>query len=141
MANTIETDIKMNMPIRTGKWMRRAFLATAAMNLLGALTFLPSLTIIRETFGLPNQAHPLYLWIISIWIFAFGLCYLWLGITGRRERLFVVIAATGKLSFVALLFGYALAGEIPLLTAFSGLGDLFFGIIFVVWLWKTRGNE
>jgi hypothetical protein len=124
-----------------GKWMRRAFLATAAMNMLGALTFAPPVTIIREIFGLPNNSHPFYLWIITIWIFAFGLCYLWLGITGRRERLFVVIAAIGKLSFVALLFGYALAGEIPLLTAFSGLGDLFFGIVFLQWLLKTRGGE
>lgn len=62
-------------------------------------------------------------------------------VTGRQERLFVVIAAIGKLSFVALLFSYALAGEIPLLTAFSGLGDLFFGVIFAAWLWKTRRSE
>lgn len=123
------------------EWMRRAFLATAAMNMLGALTFAPPVTIIRETFRLPNQAHPFYLWIIAVWIFAFGLCYLWVGVTGRQERLFVVIAAAGKLSFVALLFGYALAGEIPLLTALSGLGDLFFGIIFVSWLWKTRPGD
>lgn len=124
-----------------GKWMRRAFLATGAMNMLGALTFAPPVTIIRETFNLPNQTHPFYLWIITSWIFAFGLCYLWLGITGKGERLFVVIAAAGKLSFVSLLFGYALAGEIPLLTAFSGLGDLFFGVLFLSWLWQTRGES
>ena len=128
----------MNVPDRMGKWMKRAFLATAAMNMLGALTFVPFITTFRETFNLPNQTHPFYLWIISIWIFSFGLCYLWLGITGKRERLFVVIAAMGKLSFVALLFGYALIDEIPILTAFSGLGDLFFGVVFVLWLWKTR---
>ena len=133
----------MNIPTRMGKWMRRAFLATAAMNMLGALTFVPFIKTFRESFNLPNQTHPFYLWIISIWIFSFGLCYLWLGITGKRERLFVVIAAMGKLSFVALLFSYALTGEIPLLTAFSGLGDLFFGVVFVLWLWKTRreGDE
>ena len=131
----------MNPPKKISEWMRRAFLATAAMNMVGALTFAPPVTTIRETFSLPNQAHPFYLWIISIWIFAFGLCYLWLGITGRQERLFVVIAAVGKLSFVALLFGYALAGEIPLLTAFSGLGDLFFGIVFIAWLLKMRSDE
>ncbi len=131
----------MNTKPQTGQWMRLAFLATAAMNMVGALTFAPPVTIIRETFNLPNQAHPFYLWIISIWIFAFGLCYLWLGITGRREKLFVVIAAIGKLSFVALLFGYALSGEIPLLTALSGLGDLFFGIVFLAWLWQTRDDD
>ena len=131
----------MNTPKRMGKWMRRAFLATAAMNMLGALTFVPFITIFREAFKLPNQTHPFYLWIISIWIFAFGLCYLWLGITGKYERLFVVLAATGKLSFVAILFGYALAGEIPMLTALSGLGDLFFGVVFVLWLWKSRTDS
>lgn len=118
--------------------MRLALLATAVMNVFGALLFVPSFSGLREFLGLPNASHGLYLWIIASWIFLFGVCYLWLGITGRRERLFLAIGATGKLSFVVLMFAYYLAGEIPLTTALASLSDLFFAAIFAFYLWKTR---
>ncbi|MEP6924035.1 MAG: hypothetical protein ABI954_06200 [Pyrinomonadaceae bacterium] len=120
------------------KWMRVALLSTAAMNMFGALLFVPSFSGLREFLGLPNPSHGLYLWIISSWIFLFGVCYLWLGITGRRERLFLVVGAAGKLSFVVLMFTYYLAGEIPLTAALASLSDLFFAAIFAFYLWKTR---
>jgi hypothetical protein len=49
--------------------------------------------------GFP-ESHPLYLWILAVWVFAFGLCYFWMAWTGRRERLFIAFGAIGKLSFL-----------------------------------------
>jgi hypothetical protein len=114
--------------------MRIALLATGVMNIFGAALFAPMFPQLRELNGLPNASHPLYLWIISIWILAFGLCYLWLGYTGRREVLFLVIGAIGKLSFSFLLIIYWLFGELPAMTAVSGLLDLFFALLFLYWV-------
>lgn len=119
------------------RWFRIALFATASMNLGGAFLFAPISNFARELFGFP-EAHPLYLWILTVWIFAFGACYLWLAVTQSRERLFIVIAAIGKLSFAALLVIFWLAGDLTFPTALSGTGDLVFGILFVLWLIKNR---
>lgn len=120
------------------KLMKWVLLATGVMNMFGALLFVPPVPFFRQFYGLPDAAHPLYLWIISSWIFFFGLCYLWLGITGRRERLFLVIAAAGKISFSILMIIYWLKGEIPIQAAAGSLADLFFGLFFLHYLWQTR---
>lgn len=119
------------------KLMKRALIATAVMNVFGALLFVPPVTFFRKFFGFPADTHPLYLWIISLWIFFFGICYLWLGLTERREPLFLAIAAAGKISFSLLLIIYAAGGEIPAMAAASGLLDLFFGLFFIGYLWKS----
>lgn len=120
------------------KTMKWALLATGVLNMFGAVLFVPYFSFLREMNGLPNAAHPLYLWIISSWIFFFGLCYLWLGITGRRENLFLVIAAAGKISFSVLMIIYWLSGEIPAKAAAGSLLDLFFGLYFLYYLWQTK---
>jgi hypothetical protein len=122
------------------KWFRVALLATAAMNILGALAFIPANRAGREQFGFP-ETHPLYLWILVAWIFAFGLCYLWMAVKQRRERLFIVIGAMGKLSFFAILLVLALLGELPLRAVLGGVGDLIFGVLFVTWLLKDSRNR
>lgn len=115
------------------KWFRIALFATAAMNILGAFIFVPANSSLREQFGFP-EAHPLYLWIIAIWIFAFGLCYLWMAIKQSRERLFIVIGAIGKFSFFGNLLILAMIGELPFRAALGGSGDLIFAVLFVIWL-------
>ena len=124
------------------KWFRIALFATAAMNILGAFSFIPANRVGREQFGFP-EAHPLYLWILAAWIFAFGLCYLWMAIKQSREWLFIAIGAIGKLSFFGILLLLALAGELPFRAVLGGAGDLIFGILFVVWLsknYKTKAD-
>jgi hypothetical protein len=123
------------------KLMKTALLATALMNFFGAVLFVPFLPFFREFYGLPNAVHPLYLWIISSWIFFFGLCYLWLGLTSRRESLFLVIAAAGKISFAILMIAYWISGDIPAKAAAGSLSDLFFGLFFLFYLWQTRNDE
>ncbi len=118
-------------------WFRIALFATAAMNILGAFAFVPANHFGREQFGFP-EAHPLYLWILAAWIFAFGLCYLWMAIKQSREWLFIVIGAIGKLSFFGILAGLALFDKLPFRAVAGGVGDLIFGVLFVIWLLKNR---
>lgn len=121
------------------QWLRIAMLATAAMNLLGAITFLPAAGALRELGGLPVEAHPLYLTTIAVFIFVFGAMYLWVGLTGRADRQFIAIAAAGKLCFFAVLLWYGITGAISPQAALSGVGDLVFGSLFLYWL--LRGAD
>jgi uncharacterized membrane protein len=122
-------------------WMRITLIVTGILNMFGAALFFPAFQSLRISNNLPLESHPLYLAIISSWIFLFGLCYLWLGITGRNERLFLIIGAAGKLAFVILMFAYCATGQIPIGTALSSLPDLLFAIVFGIWLWETRNSK
>lgn len=122
------------------KWFRIALFATAAMNILGAFSFIPANRVGREQFGFP-EAHPLYLWIIAAWIFAFGLCYLWMAVKQSREWLFIAIGAIGKLSFFGILLILASLGELPFRAVLGGVGDLIFGVLFVLWLSRNYENK
>lgn len=122
------------------KWFRIVLFATAALNLAGSIAFVPAFRTLREMSGFP-EAHPAYLWIIAVWIFAFGACYLWMAITESRERLFIAIGAAGKLSFFAILLIFSLAGELSANAALGGAGDLIFGCLFIYWLAQNRKAE
>lgn len=123
---------------RVPMWLRVAMLATAVMNLAGAATFLPAARALREMGGLPADAPPIYLAIISCFILVFGLAYLWIGITGTADRLFVAVAAAGKLSFAGLIVGYWLAGALPAKAPTSAVGDVVFGLAFLYWVLAAR---
>ncbi len=118
--------------------MKWVLLVTAAMNMFGAILFVPFVPFFREFYGLPSAVHPLYLWIIASWIFFFGLCYLWLGITERHEPLFLVIAAAGKISFSVLIIIYWISGDVPVIAAAGSLLDLLFGLFFLFNLRQTN---
>jgi hypothetical protein len=114
--------------------MRNALFATAAMNLLAALGFLPAGGALRGLAGLPAGGHPLYLSIVAIFVVLFGLGYLWCAVAGRADPLFIALAAAGKISFVALLVWYWASGELPLRAPLVASPDLLFGGIFLKWL-------
>jgi hypothetical protein len=116
------------------RWMRRALLATAAMNVLGFALFLPSTDSLRQLAGLPQAEHPLYLATIAMFVLLFGLAYLWAAIAGRAERLFLTLAAFGKLSFVGIVVGFWLGGGLPLRAALVVSGDLVFGLLFLAFV-------
>jgi hypothetical protein len=121
-------------------WMRVAMLATAVMNIVGAISFVPSARRLREMGGFPAVAHPLYLSSLGAFILIFGLAYLWAGVTGRADRMFVSVGAAGKLAFFALLVRYWAAGLLDTTAVASGTGDLVFGVLFLVWLVGSRGS-
>ena len=119
-------------------WMRTALFATAAMNLVAACLFLPVGSPVRALLGLPAEAHPLYLAIIALFVALFGVGYLWAALANRAERIFIGMAAIGKLSFVALLVSFWLAGAIPVQAPLLAMGDVLFGLLFLFWLCTTR---
>jgi len=115
-------------------WMRRALLTTAVMNVLGAGLFLPSAGALRALAGVPAGEHAVYLLTIAMFVLLFGLGYLYCGITGRADPLFIAISAAGKLSFVAILVFSWLSGAVSLRAPLSAVGDLVFGLMFLTWL-------
>jgi len=119
-------------------WMRRALFATAAMNTLGAALFAPSAHALRAVAGFPEAERPLYLAIVSMFVLLFGVGYLWAAVAGRADRLFIAVAAAGKLSFFALLVSFWAAGALPVRAPLVGTGDLVFGILFLIWLYGPQ---
>ncbi len=116
-------------------WMRRALYATAAMNVVGAIGFLPPAHALRALAGFPEAEHPLYLATVSMFVLLFGLAYLALAVSGRPDRFFIAVAAAGKVAFFALLTVLWLGGTLPLQAIAAGTGDLVFGALFLVWLY------
>ena len=127
--------------LKLPRWMRVVMFATAAMNILGAITFAPGARALREAGGLPADGPPIYLAMIGAFVFVFGLAYLWAAITATADRLFVAVAAAGKLSFFGLLVWYWAAGALPATAPLSGMGDLVVGSLFLVWLYNARADR
>jgi hypothetical protein len=123
------------------RWMRRALFATAAMNGLAALGFLPASGSARALAGLPEDAPPVYLLIIGLFVLLFGLGYLWTALMGRADRLFIALAAIGKLSFVGLLVHGWRGGALPIRAPLTAAPDLVFGLLFIVWLVSARAGQ
>lgn len=115
-------------------WMRTALYATAVMNVLAAASFLPAGAPVRALVGLPEDGHPLYVATVAMFIFLFGLAYLWTAMAGRADRVFIALAAGGKFSFFATLVCFWWIGSLPLRAPVLGSADLFFSILFAIWL-------
>lgn len=127
----------MKLPV----WMRWAMFGTAVMNLAGAVTFFPVAQSLRDLGGLPGDGHPLYRSTVGAFVFIFGVAYLWAGIRGAADQLFVAVAAAGKLAFSGLLAWYWSTGSLPVAAVLAGAGDFFFGTAFAAWLFMTRGGR
>ena len=119
------------------KWMRWTLVLTAIYNVFGVLLFFPLLSIGRRLIGLPD-AHPFYLWLVTIWIGSFAVIYVWVAVTGRPDRAFLIIAVVGKFAFWSLNLIFWLTGDFPVIAPVVALGDLITAILFAWWLWKTR---
>ena len=116
------------------RWLRNAMLATAVMNGVAALLFLPFAAPWRALAGLPADAPAVYLATVALFVLLFGAGYLYVGVTGRADPLFVGLSAAGKLSFVTLLVGFAAAGALSWRAPLTAGGDLVFGVLFLRWL-------
>jgi hypothetical protein len=115
-------------------WMRNALFATAAMNFFAALGFLPPATGVRALTGLPPGEHPLYLMTVALFVMLFAIGYFWVAAANRPERLFITLAAIGKLGFFLVVLGCWLGGLVPALAAVAASADLVFAAIFAAWL-------
>jgi len=115
-------------------WLRNALFATAAMNLFAGLGFLPPATGIRALAGLPPGEHPVYLTTVALFVMTFGIGYFWVAAANRPERLFITLAAIGKLGFFLIVLGCWLMGSLPGIAVVGASADLLFAGIFVTWL-------
>jgi hypothetical protein len=61
--------------------------------------------------------------------------------TGKRESLFVWIAATGKIVFALILLVFVFKGQLFVIAVQSALIDFMLGVIFFVWLYQTRSSH
>ncbi len=120
--------------MRLPPWMRGALFTTAGMNIVAAVAFLPPARVLRAVIGMPQDAHPLYLTTVSMFVLLFGLAYLWAAVEGRADRLFVTMAAVGKLSFFILLVWFWATGALSPRAPLAGTADLVFAVLFFVWL-------
>lgn len=118
------------------RWMQWTLLLTAIYNVFGVLLFVPVLRLGRRLIGLPD-AHPFYLWLVTIWIGSFAILYVWLAAVRRRDRAFIAIAAIGKLAFFSLNAIFWLRGDFPVVAPVVSCGDLITATLFFWWLWKT----
>ena len=84
------------------------------------------------------EAHPLYPWVLSIWILIFGAAYFRMGQTGRADRTFLAAGAAGKATFAVLLIALAATGELPPQAVAVGLPDLALAGVFIGWLSRNR---
>lgn len=115
-------------------WMRRTLLATAALNMVGALLMAPPTGgSLRPIVGLP-EGHPLYMWIVAAFVLIFGAAYLSAGLTGQADTLFIAVGAAGKIAFSVALILFWLDGALPWKAPMLGSSDLVFGGLFCVWL-------
>jgi hypothetical protein len=115
--------------------MRRALFATAAMNIVGTALFVPPARALRALAGFPEGEQPLYLATAGMFVLLFGFGYLWAAVAGRADRLFIGVAAVGKLSFFTLLVSFWAAGALSVRAPLVGTGDLVFAILFLIWLY------
>ena len=123
------------------KWMQVVMCAAALLNGLGAFIFTPTGSELRQFMGLSSESHPFYLWIIGSFILIFGFAYLWAGITGRADPLFIAVGAAGKLAFFGLTVAYWISGELPVNVPLAATSDFIFALIFIFWLFSAKTYE
>ncbi len=95
------------------RWMRVALSATAILNMLGAIAFVPTLPAMREMMGWP-MGHPLYMWIVAEFMVSLAQPYGYCAWAERAPRLFIIIGAVGKFAFVATLVSFWLSGDLSM---------------------------
>lgn len=117
-------------------WMRTALYATAVMNVLAGIGFMPFAAGVplKTMIGVPTDGHPLFPATVGLFVFLFGIFYWRQAASGRGERLFIGIGAAGKLAFFSLCVVLALAGSLGPLVPVLASADLVFGGLFLIWL-------
>ena len=118
-------------------FVRTLLRASGPINAFGALIFAPPFPYVRRLFGLPDGS-PVYLWVLSIWIFVFGVAYWHVGVSGRADRTFLAVGAAGKAAFALVLIVAAASGTLPGVAVLVGLPDLAIATVFAAWLLRTR---
>jgi hypothetical protein len=99
--------------------------------MLGAVCFAPPVTFARAMLGLPES--PFYGWLVSLWLFTFGLAYLRMAVLNQPDRTMMMVGALGKVQYTVVVAVYG-ASVGAWLAAASGLPDLVMAAVFTAWL-------
>jgi len=119
-------------------WLRAALYATAVMNVLVGLAFASGSATLLAATGMPAPVPAFYTLTVGMFVALFGIGYFAVARGDEPERLFLALAGSGKLCFVALVFSLFLAGSLPARAALAAAADLPFGLLFVGWVLTTR---
>src|SRR5262245_47979887 len=114
--------------------MRRLLWASAAFNVIGALTFAFPASM-GQLMGLPNAVPPIYSLLVATFVLLFGGAYAWLAWHQPTiDRPMVAFSAIGKAMAFAIMAACGLAGELPARGVLLGSGDAVFAALFAWWL-------
>lgn len=109
---------------------------TVPINFSGAVIF--SSSTLRQLIGLPPLNQGFYGLLIGSWIGLFGVCYLYVALSKRYDKVFLMIGALGKLSFFVLAIVYFTFSNLGFLALLASGVDACLATIFLVWLWQTQ---
>lgn len=125
-----------------GRYYRLLFLAAAVWNALSAcaVLFLLTQAKFRQEMGFPGLPDTISLQLLASCLFVFGVGYYWISRDLSRNRDLVKLGVIGKPLVFLVFFGHALAQEIPMVLVIPSLVDLLFGVLFLEFLMRSRGN-
>ncbi|MDX2211702.1 MAG: hypothetical protein SFY66_00310 [Oculatellaceae cyanobacterium bins.114] len=114
------------------QWFRYCLYLSAIISFLGAVFFSPPIYFTRGVkIGLPADAAPFCLWIITAWIFILGVGYAYVAWTNQMQKFFLAVSAAFKLSIGVILLVYWFNGTLPWISGLVGSSDVFFGLVFI----------
>lgn len=119
--------------------IRSALWFTVALNTLGVAIFAPAaLGFSSPMLPLPGPRY--YIAQVACTVGLFGGVYAWLATQRVINRPLVVVGGLGKLGFFLSTLAFALAGDLPLMTAAQASPDLLLAAIFLWWARTTPAD-
>lgn len=116
------------------------FIVAAVFNLALGLPLLVVPEVMASVLGLAVPTDPLFHRLSGLLVLCFGGVYWFLGQDSARYRPLVWLGVAGKGGVVVLLTQAWLAGSVPLLAYALALGDLAFGVGFLMFLLSTEAR-
>jgi hypothetical protein len=130
-----EATMRTDGPTTTAE--RMLFTVAGAFNWLLVLAFVFGGDLAWRILGLAEPADRLFLHLFLVFVGLFGLAYFWIGREIRGKAPLILLSIAGKLSVVAVMVCYWLAGNIPSSAALPAAGDVLFAGLFA-WTLRRR---
>ncbi|MGE5177216.1 MAG: hypothetical protein ACM3JJ_12705 [Hyphomicrobiales bacterium] len=95
------------------RWVRPFLTVCAVYDLALGAIFLVAYRAVLPRFGVTLPEHPAYLQFGAAYVFSMGVG-LWLAARApERNRDLLVVSLLAKIAYVAIVFGYRIAGSMP----------------------------
>jgi hypothetical protein len=116
------------------------FVVAAVFNFAVGLPLLIMPEVMASMLGIPVPVDPLFHRLAGLLIGCFGVVYWFLAQDSARYRPLVWLGVAGKGGVVVLFTLAWLAGSVPFLAYAVALGDLAFGVGFLIFLFSTEAR-